>query len=141
MIEGNRVDVFLSDELRTRTGLFSISKDVMVSGGHDNGFKIINEEHNLQINFKDISNFSIDYAYSGHLAFVLATPWLLISIPEVVSISHLEILNNIIDSLDGNSLAVYAFIGGQLESFVFDGTYVDNKDMMVKVLKKKKLVD
>lgn len=62
----------------------------------------MNLENNLEITFEDISNFSIDYANNGHLAFVIATPWLLISIPEIVSDSHLEILNNIMDDLDGN---------------------------------------
>ena len=140
MIEGNRVEVFLSDELKTKTSLFSLKKELAICGTHDNGFRLINSENNLQITFEDISNFSIDYANNGHLAFVISTPWLLISIPEIVSNDHLKILNNIMDNLDGNTLAIYAFINGQLNSFVYDNTYKNNKDMLVKVLKKKKLI-
>lgn len=140
MIEGNRVEVFLSDEAREKTSLFSLKKEVNFNRNHDNCFKIINSEHNLHINFEDISNFSIDYASSGHLAFVISTPWLLISIPEVVSNDHLEVLNNAMTNLDGNILAIYAFIDNKLNSFVFDDTYQDNKDMLTKVLKKKGLL-
>ena len=140
MIEGNKVEVFLSDELREKTKLFNLEKELATCHDHDNGFKLLNSEHNLQITFEDVSNFSIDYANNGHLAFVLSTPWLLISMPETLSKEHLKILKNIIDNLDGNSLAIYAFIDNKFEQYVFDEKkYKDNKDMLVKVLKKKKL--
>ena len=139
MIEGNKVEVFLSDELREKTKLFSLEKDLVICGSHDNGLKLLNSEHNLQITFEDVSNFSIDYANNGHLTFVLSTPWLLISMPEILSKEHLKILKDIIDNLDGNNMAIYAFINNKLNSFIFDDTYKDNKDMLVKVLKKKKL--
>ena len=139
MIEGNRVEVFLSDKLKTKTNLFSLKKEVTL-GGHDNSFIILNNENNLEIDFEDVSNLSIDYANNGHLAFVVSTPWLLISIPEIVSNSHLKILNNISNNLDGNLSAIYAFINKKLEQYVFDDNYKNNKDMLTKVLIKKKLI-
>ena len=142
MIEGHKVEVFLSDELREKTKLFSLEKDLAICGDHDNGFKLLNNEYKLDIIFEDICNFSIDYANNGHLAFVLATPWLLIAIPETPSKEHLKILKNILDNLDGNNLAIYAYINNKFEQYVFDEKkYKDNKDMLVKVLKKKKLID
>ena len=140
MIEGNRVEVYLSDELKAKKNLFKIKKDARINGGHDKCFKFINSYYDLKVNFADISNLSIYYSNNGHLSFSIATPWLLISIPEVVSNSHLEILNSIMEDLDGNALAIYAYINNVLEQYIIDDTYKDNKDMLIKVLKKKKLV-
>ena len=138
MIEGNRVEVYPSDSFVKKTNVGVFVKELSVSGSHDNGFRLINSENHLNVSFADVTNLSIDFAYAGFLSFVISTPWLLMAIPEKVGIYQLARLDSVMSLINDNVLVIYDIFNEKINEYMMSRDYQDNKDMLTKVLKKKR---
>ncbi len=138
MIEGNRVEVYPSDSFVKKTNVGVFVKELSVSGSHDNGFRLINSENHLNVSFADVTNLSIDFAYASFLSFVISTPWLLMAIPENVGIYQLTKLNSVMPLINDNVLVIYDIFNKKLDEYMMSSDYQDNRDMLTKVLKKKR---
>ena len=138
MIEGNRVEVYPSDSFVKKTNIGVFVKELSVSGSHDNGFRLINSENHLNVSFADVTNLSIDFAYAGFLSFVISTPWLLMAIPEKVGIYQLARLDSVMSLINDNVLVIYDIFNEKINEYMMSRDYQDNKDMLTKVLKKKR---
>ena len=121
---------------KTNIGVFV--KELSVSGSHDNGFRLINSENHLNVSFADVTNLSIDFAYAGFLSFVISTPWLLMAIPEKVGIYQLARLDSVMSLINDNVLVIYDIFNEKINEYMMSRDYQDNKDMLTKVLKKKR---
>ena len=133
MVDGNRVEVYPSDSFVEKTNVGVFVKELSVSGSHDNGFRLINSENHL-----DVTNLSIDFAYAGFLSFVISTPWLLMAIPEKVGIYQLARLDSVMSLINDNVLVIYDIFNEKINEYMMSRDYQDNKDMLTKVLKKKR---
>ena len=138
MVDGNRVEVYPSDSFVEKTNVGVFVKELSVSGSHDNGFRLINSENHLNVSFADVTNFSIDFAYAGFLSFVISTPWLLMAIPEKVGIYQLARLDSVMYLINDNVLVIYDIFNEKINEYMMSRDYQDNKDMLTKVLKKKR---
>ena len=138
MVDGNRVEVYPSDSFVEKTNVGVFVKDLSVSGSHDNGFRLINSENHLNVSFADVTNLSIDFAYAGFLSFVISTPWLLMAIPEKVGIYQLARLDSVMSLINDNVLVIYDIFNEKINEYMMSRDYQDNKDMLTKVLKKKR---
>ncbi|HIS38310.1 MAG TPA: hypothetical protein IAB45_02245 [Candidatus Onthousia faecavium] len=138
MVDGNRVEVYPSDSFVEKTNVGVFVKELSVSGSHDNGFRLINSENHLNVSFADVTNLSIDFAYAGFLSFVISTPWLLMAIPEKVGIYQLARLDSVMSLINDNVLVIYDIFNEKINEYMMSRDYQDNKDMLTKVLKKKR---